>query len=137
MPYDMQAADGIRFILSQRHDVVERRMMGGLVFMVGGNMCVEASGRGGLMVRVGAEAQARVLKEPHVTPLTMRGRPMTGFVRVAPEGYRTAAALRKWVKRGLDHVETLPPKPAKRRSDGTGRQEFSPQRPLTRARRQD
>ena len=48
-----------------------------------------------------------MLKEPHVTPMTMAGRTMTGFVRVAPEGYRTAAALRKWVKRGLDHVETL------------------------------
>jgi hypothetical protein len=78
-------------------------------------MCVVASGRGGLTVRVGADVQARVLKEPHVKPVTMAGRPMTGFVRVAPEGYRTAAALRKWVKRGLDYVEILPPKPAKRR----------------------
>lgn len=115
MPYDTQAADGIRFVLSERHDVVERKMMGGLVFMVGGNMCVVASRRGDLMVRVGPDAQRRVLKEPHVTSMTMAGRPMTGFVRVAPEGYRTATALRKWVKRGLDYVETLPAKPAKRR----------------------
>lgn len=115
MPYDIRAADGIRILLSDRHDVVERKMMGGLVFMVGGNMCVVVSGRGGLMVRVGVDAQARVLKEPHVIPMIMAGRPMTGFVRVAPEGYRTAAALRKWVKRGLSHVETLLAKPAKRR----------------------
>lgn len=115
MPYDTRAADGIRVLLSDRHDVVERKMMGGLVFMVGGNMCVVVSGRGGLMVRVGAEVQARVLKEPHVKPVTMAGRIMTGFVRVAPEGYRTAAALRKWVRRGLDHVGTLPAKPPKRR----------------------
>jgi hypothetical protein len=115
MPHDTQAADGIRFVLSDRHDVVERRMMGGLVFMVGGHMCVVASGRGGLLVRVGPDVQARVLKEPHVAPMTMAGRPITGFVRVAPEGYRTAAALRKWVKRGLAFVETLPRKPAPRK----------------------
>jgi len=121
MPYDVQAADGIRFVLSDRHDVVERKMMGGLVFMVNGHMCVVASGRGGLLVRVGADVQARVLKEPHVKPMTMAGRPMAGFVRVAPEGYRSAAALRKWVKRGLDHVETLPPQPAKRRLARTAR----------------
>jgi hypothetical protein len=114
MAYDTQAADGIRILLSGRHDVVERKMMGGLVFMVAGNVCVVASGRGGLLVRVGPAIQARVLKEPHVKPMTMAGRPMTGFVRVMPEGYRTTAGLRKWVKRGLDFVATLPPKAAQR-----------------------
>jgi TfoX/Sxy family transcriptional regulator of competence genes len=114
MPYDTQAADGIRVLLADRR-VVERKMMGGLVFMVDGHMCVVASRRGGLMVRVGPDVQGRVLKEPHVKPVTMAGRPMTGFVRVAPEGYRTAAALRKWVERGLDYVETLPTKSAKRK----------------------
>ena len=113
MPYDTQAADGIRALLGDR-SFVERKMMGGLVFMVDGHMCVVASGRGGLLVRVGPDAQARVLKESHVKPMTMAGRPMTGFVRVMPEGYRTAAALRKWVKRGLDHVGTLPAKPARK-----------------------
>jgi TfoX/Sxy family transcriptional regulator of competence genes len=113
MPYDIQAADGIRVLLADQH-VVERKMMGGLVFMVDGHMCVVASGRGGLMVRVGAEAQTRALKEPHVKPLSMAGRTMTGFVRVMPEGYRTAAGLRKWVKRGLAFVSTLPAKPARR-----------------------
>jgi hypothetical protein len=115
VPYDSQAADGIRVLLSDRPDVVERKMMGGIVFMVNGNMCVTASGRGGILVRVGPEAQARVMKEPHVKPVTMAGRTMGGFVRVMPEGYRTAAALRKWVKRGVDHVTTLPSKAARRR----------------------
>lgn len=113
MPYDLQAVDGIRVLLADRR-VVERKMMGGLVFMVDGHMCVVASGRGGLLVRVGTDVQARVLREPHVKPMTMAGRPMTGFVRVLPEGYRTAAALRKWVKRGLEFVATLPAKPARR-----------------------
>ena len=58
MPYDIQAADGIRVLLSDRHDVVERKMMGGIVFMVNGNMCVTASGRGGILVRVGPAIQA-------------------------------------------------------------------------------
>ena len=110
MPYDVQAADGIRVLLSDRHDVVERKMMGGLVFMVNGHMCVTASGRGGILVRVGPEVQAGVLKEPHVKPMTMAGRSMAGFVRVMPDGYRTAASLRKWVKRGVKFVESLPPK---------------------------
>lgn len=113
MPYDIQAADGIRILLSDRHDVAERKMMGGLVFMVNGHMCVTASGRGGILVRVGPEAQAGVLKEPHVKPMTMAGRSMAGFVRVMPDGYRTAASLRKWVKRGVEFVESLPPKSAR------------------------
>ncbi len=115
MPYDIQAADGIRVLLANQPGVVERKMMGGLVFMVNGNMCVSASGRGGILVRVGPEVQARALKEPHVKAVTMAGRSMTGFVRVMPEGYRTAAALRKWVKRGVDHVSGLPPKAARRK----------------------
>ena len=110
MAYDTQAANGIRVLLSDRHDVVERKMMGGLVFMVGGHMCVVASGRGGLLVRIGPKIQERVLRETHVKPMTMAGRTMTGFVRVMPDGYRTSAALRKWVKRGLDFAATLPPK---------------------------
>ena len=113
MPYDIQAADGIRVLLGDRHDVVERKMMGGLVFMVNGHMCVTASGRGGILVRVGPEAQAGVLKEPHVKPMTMAGRSVAGFVRVMPDGYRTAASLRKWVKRGVSFVESLPPKSAR------------------------
>ena len=113
MPYDIQAADGIRVLLSDRYDVVERKMMGGLVFMVSGHMCITASGRGGILVRVGPEAQASVLKEPHVKPMTMAGRSMAGFVRVMPDGYRTAANLRKWVKRGIKFVESLAPKSAR------------------------
>jgi TfoX N-terminal domain len=113
MPYDIQAADGIRVLLGDRHDVVERKMMGGIVFMVNGHMCITASGRGGILVRVGPEAQAGVLNEPHVKPMTMAGRSMAGFVRVMPDGYRTAASLRKWIKRGVKFVESLPPKPAR------------------------
>src|SRR5215471_9616879 len=110
MAYDEATAERVRKLLSHRRDVVAKKMMGGLCFMVGGNMCCVVSGKGGLLIRVGAEAFGRALAEPHVAPMEMRGRIMTGFVRVAPEGYRTAAALRKWIERGLAFVATMPAK---------------------------
>jgi TfoX/Sxy family transcriptional regulator of competence genes len=101
MAYDEKTAERVRALLSDRRDVVEKKLMGGLCFMVSGSMCCSVSGRGGLLVRVGAEARTQMLAEPHVQPMVMGGRTMRGFVRVAPEGYRTAAALRKWVERGI------------------------------------
>jgi hypothetical protein len=77
---------------------------------------ISNGGRGGLMVRVGANAQDAALREPHVRPIEMAGRTMTGFVRIAPEGYHTAAALKAWLDRALDFVTTLPAK----RSSGVG-----------------
>jgi len=101
MAYDEKTAERVREVLSDRRDVVEKKLMGGLSFMVNGSMCCSVSGRGGLLVRVGAEAHAQMLAEPHVQQPDMGGRIMTGFVRVAPEGYRTGAALRTWVERGI------------------------------------
>jgi TfoX/Sxy family transcriptional regulator of competence genes len=110
MPYDEQTAERVRKMFAGRRGVVEKKMMGGLCFMVKGAMCCSVSGRGGLMVRVGPQAHEQTLREPHVTPMEMRGRVMTGFVRVAPDGYRTDAALKKWVERGLEYVATRPEK---------------------------
>jgi hypothetical protein len=90
-------------------------MIGGLLFMVKGGMCCAASGRGGMLVRVDPDAQPRLIKEPHVRPMVMGGRPVSTFVRVMPEGYRTHAALRKWVKRGVDAASALKAKPVKRK----------------------
>ena len=101
MAYDEKTAERVREALSDRRDVVEKKLMGGLSFMVSGSMCCSVSGRGGLLVRVGAEAHAQMLAEPHVQPMGMGGRTMSSFVRVGPEGYRTGAALRKWVERGI------------------------------------
>jgi len=108
MAYDEETAQRVRKLLSARRDVAEKKLMGGLTFMVKGAMCCSVSGRGGLMVRVGADAYERALAEPHARAMEMRGRPMTGFVRVDPDGYRTDAALRTWVQRGVDFVATLP-----------------------------
>lgn len=108
MAYDEETARRVRKLLSNNPDVAERKMMGGLCFMVKGHMCCSVSGRGGLLVRVGAEAHPAMLGEPHVQPMEMGERSMTGFLRVAPEGYRAEADLKKWIKRGLDFVATIP-----------------------------
>jgi TfoX/Sxy family transcriptional regulator of competence genes len=113
--YDLVTAERVRHLLADRHDVVERKMMGGLMFMVKGGMCCAVSGRGGLLVRVDPEAQPKLIAEPHVRPMVMGGRKVTTFVRVMPEGYRTHGALKKWLKRGTDAVAALKVKPAKRK----------------------
>ena len=116
MAYDEETAERVRKLLSGRSDVSEKKMMGGLCFMVQGRMCCSVSGKGGLLVRVGAGAQQSMLGEPHVSPMDMGGRTMTGFVRVAPEGYRTEGALKAWITRGLDFVATMPTGESSRKS---------------------
>jgi hypothetical protein len=110
MAYDEQMAERVRQVLADRHDVVERKMMGGLCFMVRGGMCCSVSGKGGLLVRVGAAAHESALREAHVQPMKMGRRVMRGFVRIAPDGYRTDIQLRNWVLRGVACAESLPPK---------------------------
>jgi hypothetical protein len=86
--------------------------------MVKGAMRCSVSRQGGLLVRVGPDAQEKVLREPHVKPMAVGGRIMTGFVRVDPEGYRSGPALKNWVERGVAFVMTLPaasPRGPKRR----------------------
>jgi hypothetical protein len=109
MAYDLKTAERVRRILSSRSDVVEKRMVGGLSFVVGGSMCCGVTGSA-LMVRVGAEARDRVLAQKHVRPMEFGGRPLAGFVLIDPEGFRTDAALAAWVQRGIDFVSKLPAK---------------------------
>ncbi len=124
MTYDLRLAERIRHLLADRGDVHEKKMMGGLAFLAKGGMCCSVSGRGGLLVRVTADEQPQLIAKPHVRPMVMGGRPVSSFVRVMPEGYRTHAALKKWVQRGLDAVATLPAKPkrqpAKKKKTLTG-----------------
>jgi TfoX/Sxy family transcriptional regulator of competence genes len=108
MAYDEQLAERVRRILKPRGDVAEKKMMGGLSFMAGGAMCCSASGKGGLLVRVDPKTHEALLGEDHVEPADIAGRRMTGFVRVAAEGYRTDAALKKWVERGLAAAAAQP-----------------------------
>jgi hypothetical protein len=97
----------VRAILSDRADVAERRMMGGMCFMVAGRMCCGASGER-LMVHVGREAYASSLHEPHVRPLDLGGRRPVGNVLVDREGFASEALLRSWVDRALAAVASLP-----------------------------
>jgi len=110
MAYDREVAERIRTLLSGRTDVAEQKLFGGLCFMVRGHMCCAVSGRGGLLVRLGPDAPAFLFSEPHAAPMEMRGRIMADYLRVAPEGYQSAADLKKWVARATDFVTTLPKK---------------------------
>jgi TfoX/Sxy family transcriptional regulator of competence genes len=109
MGYDEQTADRVRRFLSGRGDVVEKKMVGGLSFMVNGSLCCGVTSTA-LMVRVGPEAYERTLAEPHVRRMEFAGRPLAGYVCVEPDGYPTETALSTWVQRGIDFVSTLPAK---------------------------
>lgn len=109
MAHDAATAERLRTLFAGRTDVVERRMVGGLSFVVNGNMCCGVNGSA-LMVRVGPAGREQALAEPHVRPLEMGGRPVRGFVLIDPDGFSTDAELTAWVRRGLDFIETLPVK---------------------------
>jgi TfoX/Sxy family transcriptional regulator of competence genes len=108
--YDEDLANRIRELTAGESAVTEKKMFGGLAFLIGGNMAVAASGQGGLMVRVDpAETDALVAK-PHARPFEMRGREMQGWLRVDDEGLKTKRQLEPWVKRGVAYARSLPPK---------------------------
>ena len=118
MSYDENLGARIRHILAKRTDVVEKKMFGGLCFMVGGAMCCGLT-KTDFMVRVGPDAYDDALAQPHARPMDFTGRPLAGMVYVAPEGIKSAAALAKWVGRGVSFVSSLPPKAAKSSQRGT------------------
>lgn len=101
MAYDEDLANRIRELIATESDVSEKKMFGGLAFLVGGSMAVAASGQGGLMVRVDPREADALLAKPHVRVVEMRGRPMTGWLRVGEEGVRTKRQLEPWVRRGV------------------------------------
>jgi TfoX/Sxy family transcriptional regulator of competence genes len=112
LSYDPAAAERVRQLLSGRNDVVEKKMVGGLSFLVNGNMCCGITGTA-LMVRVGAESREQALREPHARPMLFAGRALSGFICIEPDGYATDDALASWVQRGLDLVSGLPAKPVR------------------------
>ena len=110
MAYDEALAERIRELLAGEADVVEKKMFGGLAFLIGGNMAVAASGQGGVLVRVDpAESDALVAKT-RARPMEMRGRSMAGWLRVDAEDVRTKRELTTWVRRGATYARSLPPK---------------------------
>lgn len=122
MAYDEKLAARIRAALSGQHPLTERKMMGGLCFMLGGTMCCGATGAA-LMVRVGKDGYDEALTKPHVRPLEFGGRRPSGFVLVDPPGHRAAAGLKRWIAQGLAVATALPKKagPTKKPAKKSGR----------------
>jgi TfoX N-terminal domain len=108
MAYDEDLAERIRGMLPDE-PVAEKKMFGGLAFLIGGNLSVAASGQGGLLVRVDPDHSEAFLREPGAEPMEMRGRSMTGWLRIAPD-VLDDRTLRTWVDRGIGYARTLPPK---------------------------
>lgn len=112
MAYDEDVAYRIRAVLADQDGVTEKKMFGGLAFMVNGHMCCGLA-KGELMVRVGPEQYEDCLAQPHAREMDFTGRPMKGMIYVDPDGYRTDEELQVWVNRGLAFVTSLPPKSKK------------------------
>ena len=110
MAYDEHLANRLRELLAEVDGITEKKMFGGLAFLLHGNMAVSASGQGGLLARIDPADTEAALARPHASLMEMGGRTMAGWIRVAPEGVRTKRALAAWVKRGVTYVRTLPPK---------------------------
>src|SRR5690349_6398401 len=111
MAYDQVLADRIRQLVAAERGVKEKKMFGGVAFLINGNMSVAASGQGGLLLRVDPDETELLASKPHVSAMVMRGRPMKGWLRVAADGVRTTRHLEPWVKRGVAYARSLPDKP--------------------------
>lgn len=110
MAYDEDLADRVRAVLPAGDQVSERKMFGGLAFMLGGHMFCGIV-KDDLMVRLGPDATDRALDEPYVRPMDFTGRPAKGMVFVEPGGL-AGAALERWVDAAAGYARSLPPKPA-------------------------
>jgi hypothetical protein len=109
MAYDEALADRIREVLAMREEVSERKMFGGIAFMVGGNMACGVLGED-IIVRVGPEEHDRAMAEAHTREFDFTGRPSRGMVVVGSEGVRTDEELAGWVDAGADFAASLPAK---------------------------
>jgi TfoX/Sxy family transcriptional regulator of competence genes len=114
MTYSAAQTDRVRGALADRPGLTEKEMFGGIAFLLGGNMCVGVHGDD-LIVRVEPSQTAALLREPGAKPFNLSGRGgMDGWLLVAPPGYRSEAALRAWVARGLAYASSLPKKGSKK-----------------------
>ncbi len=109
MAYNLELASRIRAHMQGLPGMAEKKMFGGVGFLLNGNMACGVHGEG-MIVRVDPEQHARLMKKPHTRPFDMTGRPMKGWLVVEPEGCRTEAQLKGWIKEGIDFALSLPPK---------------------------
>jgi TfoX/Sxy family transcriptional regulator of competence genes len=110
MPYDEALANRLREQLAGEDAVTEKRMFGGLAFLLHGNMTVGASHTGGLLARIDPADTEAAIAEPHAARMEMGRRMMDGWITVAPEGLGSDRELASWVERSVAYVKTLPPK---------------------------
>jgi TfoX/Sxy family transcriptional regulator of competence genes len=108
--YDEALADRVRELLGPRPGLTEKKMFGGLAFLVGGNMAVAASGQGGLLVRVDPDESDSLVETTAARPMDMRGRQMRGWLRLDGDDVATDAELAEWVERGATYARALPAK---------------------------
>jgi TfoX/Sxy family transcriptional regulator of competence genes len=109
MAYDEGLAQRLREIVEEEPGIAEKKMFGGLCFLVSGNMCFGVVGEE-LMVRVGPDAYQGCLGEPHAREMDFTGRAMKGMVYVGTEGFESDKGLGAWVKRGVEFASSMPPK---------------------------
>jgi len=109
MAYDERLAERIRHGVSAIEGVIERKMFGGIAFMLNGNMFCGIT-RDDLMARVGPDGFEQALASPGARPMDFTGRPMRGMVFVSPDGYQADEQLRDWVDQTLAYARSLPAK---------------------------
>jgi TfoX/Sxy family transcriptional regulator of competence genes len=107
MAYDEKLADRIRELLADERGVTEKKMFGGLAFLIRGNMAIAASGQGGALVRCDPEASDALVKRTEAETMVMRGREMSGWLRVPAEHLRTKRELARWVDIATAYARTL------------------------------
>lgn len=110
MAYDEDLAERIRELLADEPDLTQKRMFGGLAFLVAGRMAVAASGQGGLLARVDPDEGEELMRSDGVAPMEMRGREMAGWLRVDSSALEGKADLETWVRRGVTYARSLPAK---------------------------
>ena len=110
MAYDEELAERVRELVAGEPDLTEKKMFGGLAFLIGGNMAVAASGQGGVLVRVDPAESDTLVSTTNARLMEMRGREMQGWLRVDLEDIRTRPQLVKWVELGTTYARSLPAK---------------------------
>jgi TfoX N-terminal domain len=112
MVFDDELAVRIRELVRAEAGLSEKRMFGGLAFLIGGNMAISASGQGGILVRIDPARTSALAGRPHAEVAVMRGREMPGWLRVDADGVRTKPQLQMWVDEGVAYARSLPGKPS-------------------------
>ena len=110
MAYDERLAERIRALVQDEPGLAEKKMFGGLAFLIHGNLALAASGQGGLLLRVERDDTERLVAKRGAEPFEMRGRPMKGWLRVRADAVETDTELETWAELGIDYARSLPPK---------------------------